>query len=1067
MKKFRPIYTLLLLLGMSYIFSSNSNNPPNGRTGAPNEGLCGDCHNGGNFGGNINLDGLPSTVEPNTTYSLTLTNSYASNLVAMRSGFQIVALDDINQNVGTISNVGASATITNANNRTYVEHNPAQFFNGGAEVSWTFDWTSPTNGSSGDDYTFYFAGVIGNGSGTSGDEALNGTLTSSLASLPLLTSISGTNVSCNGGNDGVASVAASGGTGSYTYLWSNGATSQTATNLMAGNYTVTATDNSGNSSVASITIEEPEALTLMVSNLTEITCSDITGTASVQATGGTGSYAYLWSNGQTGNTNTSLISGNSVTVTDDNNCTTSLDITIQQNTTLPFVAIDTPPLLSCSLNSVPLNTTISTSNGNFSINWSGPDGFSSTDQNPIVQTAGIYTITVTDTDNACFSMASVEVLQDQDVPLIDINLEGPINCADPFYVLTVLDSSSFTATYEWFFEGMSISTQNLIIASDCGEYTLVATNPANGCTQSASITIECLLDPPAIVIFPFDEITCTNTSTLVQIIGNNQNGNITYDWTGPDGFTLNNSATASLSVCGIYDIIATNTYTACTTSATIEVVCNTAAPMADAGEDQVLTCATSQITLDGMNSTGQGELCYEWSFENGSVLDSNAIINVASCGIYTLTVTDKENGCTDSDQIIVSCEMDIPVVDAGSNIDNIIVCEGEIVFPITLSGSSSIDHYEWTTEDGNILSGADTPNPMVDANGTYQLTSVDPLTGCSASDLVIVDLAIATPPLAAIDNSPYYVCLMQDFPIVIDATGSSTGDNITYEWYDNMGQLVGTNFSVQVEEAGFYTLNVIDNETGCVDNTVAEVEAADLFVTFSYFGLPCVAMDTIELNLVTNGNFPPFTYEWMNGDTTDTIIITIDDLPLSVTVTDNVGCQYIQEEVIISFMDPIEVSNVNITNSDNNDGAIDIEVIGGTPPLSYSWSNGENSQDITGLMAGDYQVTITDALGCQYESDVFTVELNTSNVDIDFSNSIRIFPNPSNGNFQIDWSTSSNPIKEFILYNSLGQITVKEDRISNAKLHQFRDSDLDDGIYFLKLIDNKNQIITKRIVISK
>ena len=160
----------LLLFTSLIIFISSSSNPPNGRTGAPGEGLCTDCHNNSNpngFDGSVVVSGLPSTIQANTSYTLTVTNSNPNGL-ATKGGFQIVALDGSNDNAGTMANAGSNSTITLSGGRTYFEHNPSTNYSNDM-ISWTVDWISPT-GPNNELINIYASAVIANdGNGNSGD----------------------------------------------------------------------------------------------------------------------------------------------------------------------------------------------------------------------------------------------------------------------------------------------------------------------------------------------------------------------------------------------------------------------------------------------------------------------------------------------------------------------------------------------------------------------------------------------------------------------------------------------------------------------------------------------------------------------------------------------------------------------------------------------------------------------------------------------------------------------------------------------------------------------------------
>ncbi|MCC6724628.1 MAG: T9SS type A sorting domain-containing protein [Saprospiraceae bacterium] len=131
-----------------------------------------------------------------------------------------------------------------------------------------------------------------------------------------------TNVICNGGTNGSASVTVANGTAPYTYLWSNGATTANITNLAGGNYTVTATDNGGNTGTLIVNISQPAPLNANVTGVDETSAPANNGSATAAPTGGTSPYTYLWSTGATTATINNLNSGTySVTVTDANNCT--------------------------------------------------------------------------------------------------------------------------------------------------------------------------------------------------------------------------------------------------------------------------------------------------------------------------------------------------------------------------------------------------------------------------------------------------------------------------------------------------------------------------------------------------------------------------------------------------------------------------------------------------------------------------------------------------------------------------------------------------------------------------
>jgi len=136
-------------------------------------------------------------------------------------------------------------------------------------------------------------------------------------------------VLCNGAADATVSVSVAGGTAPYTFVWDNGATSQSVANVAAGSYSVTVTDNGGCVNNATVSVSQPAAL-LASTTATDASCQTCTdGSAVASATGGTGSFTFEWTDGQTAATATGLATGSyTVTITDANGCQTTATATV-------------------------------------------------------------------------------------------------------------------------------------------------------------------------------------------------------------------------------------------------------------------------------------------------------------------------------------------------------------------------------------------------------------------------------------------------------------------------------------------------------------------------------------------------------------------------------------------------------------------------------------------------------------------------------------------------------------------------------------------------------------------
>ena len=165
----------ILVLGTAIAIASTSN-PPSGRTGAPSEGTCRDCHSSNplNQTGSVQLLDVPMLYRAGNTYRIRarVTSSNTSGNSSRRWGFEVTAINSSDgTGVGTFANVSGQGTSTTTgsgglSSRTYVRQTDAKSSQA-SPVEWGFDWTAPAAGNV--PVTFYVAGLAGNGSGSSGD----------------------------------------------------------------------------------------------------------------------------------------------------------------------------------------------------------------------------------------------------------------------------------------------------------------------------------------------------------------------------------------------------------------------------------------------------------------------------------------------------------------------------------------------------------------------------------------------------------------------------------------------------------------------------------------------------------------------------------------------------------------------------------------------------------------------------------------------------------------------------------------------------------------------------------
>ncbi|MEM7106044.1 MAG: hypothetical protein AAF502_23130, partial [Bacteroidota bacterium] len=214
-------------------------------------------------------------------------------------------------------------------------------------------------------------------------------------------------VSCNTFSDGSASVSPMGGTSPYTYLWDNGETDITATNLDASTHFVTITDTNNCETTASVDITEPGILSLSTNVGGNVSCNSLNdGMATVTVSGGSMPYTYTWDNGETTASAINLNAGlHIITVSDNNGCSETASATITEPPLLTASA--TGEILLCNGDSDgDIDLSVGGGTAPYTFTWDN----GSTDEDLSNLTAGTYCVTVTD-NNGCAATACADITE--------------------------------------------------------------------------------------------------------------------------------------------------------------------------------------------------------------------------------------------------------------------------------------------------------------------------------------------------------------------------------------------------------------------------------------------------------------------------------------------------------------------------------------------------------------------------------------------------------------------------------------------------------------------------------
>ena len=382
----------------------------------------------------------------------------------------------------------------------------------------------------------------------------------------------------------------------------------------------------------------------------------------------------------------------------------------------------------------------------------------------------------------------------------------------------------------------------------------------------------------------------------------------------------------------------------------------------------IVESAPAVITNAGCSGEASGEIDitisggtppYSFDWTNGSTDEDPTGLEV---GNHQVTITD-DNGCEFISPVYVIEEPDgigVAVVSVTH-----IECNGSPTGEIDITVVGGTEPYSFLWSDGSSdedLTGADAGNYVVtvtDANDCEYTT--DSITIIEESTIVITASTV------------------EDAECNGDASGtiniSVAGGSAPYEYLWSNGDMTQ---DVDGLAAGDYTVDITDAEGCTITSDTYTIGEPDGIIAGAASIVPivCNGDSTGSIAFNPTGGTAPYIYNWSDGST-DQLNTGLPVGTYTVTIFDANGCSVVSDPVTLTEPTAIEITSVIITHAGCNgeaSGSIDIEVDGGTPDYTYTWSDGSMNQDLTNAPAGEYTVTILDANGCIFKSDTYVIE---------------------------------------------------------------------------------------------
>ena len=928
----KKIYFAVAFFATFFLFLSNSNGPAHsgngGRTGAPGEGNCSSCHSGGVYGSVTPQIQVfqAGTMTPVTSYvggvsydvRVTVNNSSGT---PPAFGFQMTTLRSTNTAAGTYSNPSANAWTITVNGRNYIEQN-----NQSSSPIFTTSWTAPAAGAGA--VTFYSWGLaVNNTGGTGGDNGGGGSLSLSESgggSVPIVITNTSTNVSCFGGNNGSINISVSGGTAPFSFNWNDGNTSQNRTNLTAGSYTVTVTDNTAQTATRTVVITQPASALNSTATATNVLCfGGNSGSIMQTPSGGTSPYAFNWGGGVTTQNRSNLAAGTYVcTVSDANSCTFILQRTITQPASALNSTASSTNVLCFGGNSGSITQTPSGGTSPYAFNWGG----GVTTQNRSNLAAGTYSCTVSDA-NSCTFILQRTITQPASALNSTASSTNVLCFGGNSGSITQTPSGGTSPyTFNW---GGGVTTQN---RSNLAAGTYVCTvSDANSCTFVLQRTIT----------QPASALNSTASSTNVLCFGGNS-GSITqtpsggtspytFNWGG--GVTTQNRSNL---VAGTYSCTVSDA-NSCTfilqRTITQPAILSAQTSFTNA------TCGMNNGTAT-VNSTSGGTRPYRYVWDDFLVTQDTFFTNLEARP-YLLFVIDTNN-CVFVDTIFIT-NINGPSLSATKvNVS----CFGGNNGQIAVAPSGGIQPYTFQWNDGS------TNNPRINLTaGIYTVTVTDS-TGCIATKRDTIFQPNAA--LNVVASATNTVCGSSTGTITTTTSGGTSP--YSYLWADGVTTPNRSNLT-----AGTYALVVTDGNN-CSTQIQQSVSSPNSPVaTATATNVSCFGGNNGSISVLASGGTPQYSILW-NDLTTVFVKNNLSAGSYAYTITDANGCKYSQSKAVTQPNSTLVATELvtNVSCFGGNNGKIELNISGGTPPYATGGVNFPQNN----LSAGNYSFTVTDANGC-------------------------------------------------------------------------------------------------------
>ena len=857
------------------------------------------------------------------------------------------------------------------------------------------------------------------------------------ANCAISVSASSVQPACNGDATGSINLEVQNGSGTLTFDWNVNALNgtQNPTNLVAGTYAVTVTDAAGCSANTTVVLNQPSAVQIQCAQESQVSIIGATdGSAQITIGGGTAPYSIAWNGPSSGNLTVSapgqqVISGlaagtYNLTLTDANGCTNVCSFAIlSPGCALSIAVSGTSPTCNNGTNGS-IQVLVSNNIGAVVFDWN--ENALDSIQNPTNLPAGNYAVTVTD---AAGCSADTTIMLINPAPLAVIcNPQSAASTVEGNDGIASIAIGGGTPGYTLSWTGPVNGTQTSTTAGSvlldslrAGNYALTLTD-ANGCTTNCNFSIagpNCQIAVSTLGVAP----ACFGgTNGFINVSVQQATAPLTFNWNvdALDGIQNPVNLGSGLFAVTVTDAIG------CTASSTISLtappplamVCAQLSPVSTPGA----TDGSALLQISGGRAGYQITWSGPTSGSQAQALAGTATISGLAAGNYIFGITDA-NGCTTSCSLGIgspACTLELEI--EGNNPS----CPGQSngSIQLTVSNAAGQVNFNWN----NNLFGIQNPAGL--SAGLYAVTVTD-AAGCTAN----TQITLVDPPQLMVScsqaSSPSSIG-GSDGVAAILIFGGTAGYSLNWAGPTIGAQIVITDGPTTIPglSAGNYSLTVTD-DNGCTTTCAFEISppTCNLSIDLTANNPVCFGAASGSIQLEITGAIGTTTFDW-NVNTLDgqQSPSNLSAGAYSVTVSDAAGCTAIAG---VSLVNPPAIvlncaQQSPVTTVGGENGAAVLNFQGGAPGYTIQWSGPESGNQtalspgnilLSGLLAGNYSVTITDATGCSQTCSfeiqapvcAMTLLLSGTNPTCNgtASGALNLTVNNPNGAVSFDWNVNT------------------------------------------------------------